>query len=351
MEILLLINGKPMKLNLPLLLCALFLFFQAHAQTLLASGEQPQITADKNGTVRLVFGDSDKIYYSSSSDKGNTFSAPVLIGAVPEMHLGMTRGPQLASSKDYSLVTAMDKKGNIHSFMLTHKTGKWEKMRNVNDIDASAPEGLMSVSADDNNNFYAVWLDLREGRKNNICFSNLKGKGQWSKNLFIYKSPESHVCECCKPSVAVKGDMIAVMFRNWLKGSRDLYLMTSANKGKTFSRAEKLGMGTWPLKGCPMDGGGLTIDAQNNIHTAWQREGAVYYAQPHKVEVKIGDGRSVGMNEELVTWEKGSELILYQLHENEKIVGEGTALKVFQFNDNSILALWEKDGAIVFKKL
>lgn len=351
MEIWLLINEKPMRFNLPLFLSAFFLFFQANAQTHLASGEQPQITADKNGTARLVFGDSDKIYYSTSSDKGKTFSPPEIIGTVPEMHLGMTRGPQLASSKDYSMVTAMDKKGNIHSFMLAHKTGKWEKMRNVNDVDASAPEGLMSVAADDNNNFYAVWLDLREGRKNNICFSSLKGNRQWSKNIFIYTSPESHVCECCKPSVAVKDNIIAVMFRNWLNGSRDLYLVTSENNGKTFSKAEKLGLGTWPLKGCPMDGGGLTIDAQNNIHTAWQRDGAVYYAQPQKAEVKIGDGRSVGMTEKLVTWEKGSELILYQLHGNEKIVGEGTGLKVFQFNDNSILALWEKDGVIVFRKL
>jgi hypothetical protein len=340
-----------MKRNSLLTVAALCVFFYSRGQTQLATGEQPQITADNNGTIRLVFGDSDKIFYSLSDDGGSSFSKPELIGQVSEMHLGMTRGPQLASSKDYSVVTAMDKKGNIHSFILTHRTGKWEKIQNVNDTDASAPEGLMSVAADDNNNFYAVWLDLREGRKNNICFSSLKGKTAWTKNVFIYKSPESHVCECCKPSVAVRGDNVSVMFRNWLNGSRDLYLLTSSNKGKNFSDATKLGVGTWPLKGCPMDGGGVTVDARNNIHTAWQRDGIVYYSQPDKPEVKVGEGRSVRISGTLITWQNGSELIVHPLHGQQKIVGEGTALMVLPLKDNSILAFWEKDGEILFKKL
>ena len=61
------------------------------------------------------------------------------------------------------------------------------------------------------------------------------------------------------------------MLRNWLKGSRDLYLTISKDKGKKFSSAQKLGDGTWPLKGCPMDGGGLTLNG-NTVETAWQRE-------------------------------------------------------------------------------
>lgn len=321
------------------------------AQTILVpGGEQPQITVDSKEFVRLVYGEKGKIYYAVSSDKGATFSKPVLVGEVAEMHLGMTRGPQLASSKDYSMVTAMDKKGNIHSFRLTHKNGKWEKLSNVNDIDGSAPEGLMSISADDKNNFYAVWLDLREDRKNNICFSSFNGN-QWSKNRFIYKSPDEHVCECCKPSIATKGNNIAVMFRNWVKGSRDLYLITSSNNGQSFTDGQKLGNGTWPLKGCPMDGGGLTIDSKNNIHTAWQRDGIVYNADPGKAEERIGEGRGVGMYADIVTWEKGSDLMVKKIGNAEQKIGEGSALKIFRFNDNSILAIWENADQIVTKKI
>lgn len=249
------------------LLVFLALSIVAYSQTQIGDGEQPQVAIDQSGIIRLVYGKGDEIYYASSLDLGNTFSQPIVIGQVPEMHLGMTRGPQLASSRDFSMVAAIDKEGNIHSFRLTHKTGTWEKAGSVNDLAGSAPEGLVSIAADDKNNFYAVWRDLRENRKNNICFASSSGKGTWSKNQFAYLSPESHVCECCKPSIAVSGNQVSIMFRNWLQGSRDLYLVTSGNKGKTLSQAQKLGIGTWPIKGCPMDGGGLSIDSENNIHS------------------------------------------------------------------------------------
>ncbi|AYB31865.1 hypothetical protein [Chryseolinea soli] len=323
----------------------------AVAQTSLAPGEQPQMTVDSKGTVRLVFGEKDKIFYSVSNDKGSTFSKPVFVGEVKEMHLGMTRGPQLATSKDYSVVTAIDKKGTIHSFRLTHKTGAWEKIKNANDVEASAPEGLMSIAADAKNNFYAVWLDLRDNNNNNICFATLKENSTWSKNKLVYRSPEGHVCECCKPSIAVKDNGVSIMFRNWLKGSRDLYLITSSNGGETFSEGQKLGNGTWPLKGCPMDGGGLTVDLKNNIHTAWQRDGQIYYAQPGQPERIIGEGRSVGMSGNLLTWEKGSDLFVKPLNGTPQKIGEGTALKVYEFTDRSILAVWEKDDQVVFKRI
>lgn len=322
-----------------------------YPQTPVGQGEQPQITIDQSGTIRLVYGNDDQIYYATSTDEGETFSEPIVVGQVNEMHLGMTRGPQLASSRDYSVVTAMDKNGNIHSFRLTHKTGTWEKNGNVNDLDGSAPEGLMSIAADDKNNFYAVWLDLRENRKNNICVSTFTGKGSWSKNQFAYKSPESHVCECCKPSIAVNGNHVSIMFRNWLRGARDLYLVTSGNKGKTFSEAQKLGVGTWPLKGCPMDGGGLSIDSENYIRTAWQRDGIVYYAEPGKPEEKIAEGRGVGMSENLIHWQKGSDLFFKRINGDQQMVGEGTALKILRLKDTSILAVWENGDQILCKRI
>lgn len=339
-----------MKANLFVLIFFFGCLVITNAQTNLASGEQPQITVDTKGIIRLVYGDKNNIYFSTSTDNGKTFNSPVLVGQVAEMHLGMTRGPQLATSNEYSVVTAMDKKGNIHAFRQTHKTGKWEKISNVNDAEGSAPEGLMSISADENNTFYAVWLDLREDKKNNICFASLKDN-KWTLNKFAYKSPESHVCECCKPSIVAKGKTVSIMFRNWLKGSRDLYLITSSNGGQSFSDAQKLGKGTWPLKGCPMDGGGLSIDSKNQIHTAWQREGIVYYTDPGQAEQKLGEGRQVNITGNIITWEKGSDLILKRWNTNEQKIGEGTALKVYEFKDKSILAVWEKDDLIVFKKI
>ncbi|KAJ3054740.1 hypothetical protein HK102_011471, partial [Quaeritorhiza haematococci] len=49
------------------------------------------------------------------------------------------------------------------------------------------------------------------------------------------------------------------MWRNSLKGARDLFLADSSDGGRTFSPAEKLGRGTWPLNACPMDGGAVAV--------------------------------------------------------------------------------------------
>ena len=100
-----------------------------------------------------------------------------------------------------------------------------------------------------------------------------------------------------------------------------------------------------------MDGGGLTIDSKNNIHTAWQRDGQIYYAQPGHPEQTIGEGRGVGISGNLLTWEKGSDLFVKSMNGPQQKIGEGTALIVYEFSDKSILAVWEKDNQVVFKKI
>ena len=323
----------------------------------IAPGEQPQICLDNKGIVRVVFGLKDKIFCSTSNDQGNTFSKPALVAQVPEMHLGMSRGPQLASSANYSIITAIDKSGSIHCFRLNHSSNEWKNMGTINDLKGSGPEGLMSIAADNKDNFYAVWLDIRTGNKNQIYFSSCSGSaGQWSKNTMVYQSPDGHVCECCKPSISAQDSKVAILFRNWLNGSRDLYLLQSVDRGKSFKDAQKLGTGTWKLNGCPMDGGGVFIDRSGEVHTVWQREGTVYYCKPGETETVIDKGRTCSIagtvENALITMEKKDTLKLVRLSQKSEItVGRGGFLKSIALPDNKVLCVWEKDGMIKFKRV
>ncbi|GAC1422647.1 MAG: hypothetical protein NVS9B7_24570 [Flavisolibacter sp.] len=322
----------------------------------IAQGKQPEITIDSKGTIRSVFGRNDSIFCSTSLDKGESFSVPTLVGHLPKMHLGMSRGPQLASSLHYSVVTAMDQKGNISWFLLDHAKGKWMKKGFVNDQQGSAPEGLMGLAADQQDHFYAVWLDLRLQRKNNICFSSLSSKEwKWKKNKLIYRSPEGHTCECCKPNIAVLDNHVAVMFRNWLKGSRDLYLTESTNGGETFASPEKLGSGTWKLNGCPMDGGGVTIDEHHQVLTTWQREGVVYYCKPREKETSVGKGRicsiTAGKGKIICCYQNANEIRMKDMINGEdQTIAKGSFVKSMVL-PTSILFVWEQDQQIQFKKL
>jgi hypothetical protein len=323
----------------------------------LAEGSQPQIGTDQQGIIRVVFGSGDKVFCVLSRDQGLSFSAPVLIGQIPGLHLGMSRGPQVASSASTSIVTAMDKAGNIHWFKLGANGKGWKKMGTINNIKGTAPEGLMSIAADKNDHFYAVWLDTRTGHKNQIYFSSLpKNATRWSANVMAYQSPEDHVCECCKPAIAVQGQQVAIMFRNWLHGSRDLYVLRSFNNGKSFKDAQRLGMGTWILKGCPMDGGGIVFDSAGGIQTAWQRQGEVYFCKPAQPEIEIATGRNcsiagTGDNSVITMQHDGLVKLIKLKDKNEIVIGEGSFLKAAVLPDHKILCVWEQGNKIKFKKV
>ncbi len=322
----------------------------------IADGTQPQITIDPSGKVRIIYGLGDKIYCATSVDNGVTFHSIMLVGEVKEMHLGMSRGPQASSSKNFTLVSAIDKGGSIHTFQLNHQTGVWSEKKLVNDVPGSAPEGLMSIAADEKDNFYAVWLDISDTRRNKICFASTTNQGKtWSKNKVVYQSPDSTVCECCKPSLSVSKSRVEIMFRNWIDGSRDLYLLSSSDAGGTFKTAIKLGTGTWKLKGCPMDGGGVTINSKNAISTVWRREGNIYFAKPNENEVLIAKGRNCSIadpDDPIITWNDGNQLKVKELNTAREFnPGDGNFIKAIRTADGKILCAWESERKILFKKL
>ncbi|HVU96865.1 MAG TPA: hypothetical protein VHE34_16665 [Puia sp.] len=322
----------------------------------IGKGDQPQVSRDNKGSIRLVYGHKDSIFCAVSTDQGSTFSKPVLVAQVTGMHLGMSRGPQIASSANYSIITAMDKSGNIRWFRCSHSSNAWKDMGFINDVKGSSPEGLMSIAADRADNFYAVWLDIRTGKQNQIYFSSISGNATgWSSNKMVYQSPDGHVCECCKPSISAEGPEIAIMFRNWINGSRDLYLLQSSNKGKSFKSAEKLGAGTWKLNGCPMDGGGVTIDPAGAVHTVWQREGTIYYCQPGVTETMLEKGRTCSITgsagSTIITLEKKDTLEAIKLPQKEIIpIGTGSSVKPLMLPGNKMLFVWEQDGLIKYKR-
>ena len=323
----------------------------------ISQGEQPQASLDTKGVIRIVFGREYQIYCTTSTDQGLTFSNPVLVAEVPGMHLGMSRGPQIASSDTHSVITAMDKTGNIHWFELSSGAESWKAKGMVNDQSGSTPEGLMSIAADKKDNFYAVWLDTRIGKRNQIYFSShSKGGSKWSKNQLAYQSPDEHVCECCKPSIAVNETEVAILFRNWLGGSRDLYFVKSSDSGKSFGNAQKLGMGTWKLDGCPMDGGGILIDDKKGIHTTWRREGVIYYSKPGAAEIKIGEGRNSSISGTsdniLITMQNGEAVKSVSMKDKYPLtVGKGSYLKSIVLTENKVLYIWEQDREIKFQKV
>jgi hypothetical protein len=319
--------------------------------------KQPQIAASGQ-TVALTYGAGNSIYFARSRDGGKSFSPPVKVAEVPFVALGRHRGPRIAMAGKTLVIAAIGgqvrgKDGDLVSWRSTDEGRTWSAGVHVNDAPNSAREGLHSMVAANDGTVWSVWLDLRDNATR--LFGSLSDDGgkTWSPNQQIYASPEGNICECCHPtaSIGAKGELYA-MWRNWLSGSRDMYYAVSTNR-KTW-KVQKLGTGTWPLHACPMDGGGLAIDAKGSVQTAWRRDGTVYAAEGQGQEITLGKGKdpsiTAGRDGRYVIWSEGMKVMLLRPGAAEPVtIGHG-AFPVIAGSD-MVYAAWEDRGSITLEQI
>jgi hypothetical protein len=260
------------------------------------AAREPQI-AMAAGKVYVAFGMDQDIYETSSTDGGLTYATPSRVGSPGRLALGMRRGPRIALSGTTLVVTAIGgplgggKDGDILAWRSTDDGKTWNGPSTVNDVPASAREGLHAMAASPKGQIACTWLDLRaKGTTIYLATSDDAGK-TWSKNRLVYESPDGTVCQCCHPSIAYASDgALAVMWRNALGGNRDMYVATSKDRGATFGQAQKLGSGAWAINACPMDGGNLAFLKDGTIASAWRRDKTVYTCSAGKPETSLGAG-------------------------------------------------------------
>ena len=314
-----------------------------NSNPIIAAGHMPGLVKDDSGHIHLVYGNGDSILYCYSSDHGNTFSSPSLISILPKL-----AASQIAATSNGIAITACNEPGDIFSFS-KDGSGKWSPGARVNDMDTVAKENLMALAADGQNAF-AVWIDFRDQHNKIVGARSTDGGKTWSKNIMVYASPDMDVCECCKPSVQVNGDNVYVMFRNWLNGNRDLYLIQSADGGLTFSQARKLGTGSWALNACPVDGGGIAINKNGNPETVWNRKGIIYACEPGKEEKKLGEGKNCTLEsvngKNVYAWVEDGEVIVLKPQDMKKNLGKGQLPVIKAINNEHVLCVWEHNKKI-----
>lgn len=333
-----------------------------------APAHEPQMVA--NGSlVDVTFGAGRGIYFGSSADSGKTFSPPVKVAEVAIVPLTRHRGPRIALSGNTIVISAvagrtlaqwphvhgLPSDGDLIVWRSVDGGKNWSKGVVVNDVPGAPTEGLHSLASDERGRLFAAWLDKRGGHGTKLYGSRSTDGGlTWSKNVLIYASPEGTICECCHPSLAIdSGGQILVMWRNWLAGSRDMYLVRSSD-GITFSKPEKLGTGTWQLNACPMDGGGVVI-SQGRVVTAWRREHRIFLASPGEKEVGIAEGVDVaiaaGVGGVYAIWSTptGVRALVPGKAEPIVVAPRGSFPDLVVLPTGRALAAWEDDGKIAIQ--
>jgi hypothetical protein len=316
-------------------------------------GIQPQLAAAAS-RVYLVFAHDNTIRVARSDDAGETFEQPVRLPVSGRMAVGMHRGPRIAATSSAVLVTAVigAKGGGADGDVLLYRSGDrgttWAPPIVLNDAVGAAREGLHAMEATSRGLVVVAWLDLRDkGTRIYAAVSRDHG-ATWAPDVLVYASPSGSVCECCHPSVAIDGqDRVAVMFRNSVNGNRDMYVVTRAADGR-FGAAVKMGIGSWPLNACPMDGGGIGVGASGLV-AAWRRDDNVFLTTPQDPERRLGDGRdpvlaTTGSHYD-VAWSSPGGLVLARNGGQPVVVGAGRFPALLAFEDKTILA-FENQGAV-----
>jgi len=326
---------------------------------------EPQLAAH-GSFVAMTFGAGGSIYFAASKDAGKTFSNPIRVSEAMIVPLNRHRGPRIAISGDTIVITAVTGRtpsheqhahglpsdGDLIAWRSTDNGRTWSKGIVVNDVPGAPTEGLHSLAAADNGSLFAAWLDNRTGKGTQLYGARSTDGGiAWTKSVLLYQSPEGTICECCHPSVAIDATgRIAVMWRNWLDGSRDMYVIRS-DDGTSFSKPLKLGAGTWKLNACPMDGGGLAF-VQGRLVSAWRRDHSIFLASPGETEKEIGEGTDValsaGAQGVYAIWSTSSGIrALVPGHRGSlSISSKGSFPSIVALPTGGALAVWEEEGKI-----
>ncbi len=320
-----------------------------------AVGHLPVVVADARGVIHLAYGQDSTIYYATATGATARFDAPVAVAVLPNLVAGAKRGPQVAVTNQNVVITAVNRMGDIFAWSLDRHTGRWSSAVRINDVPAIAKEGFQAVTGASDGTFHAVWLDLRGDKQNKIVGTTSHDGGRtWSPNQVIYRSPDGSVCECCRVSITARGKDVYVQFRNWLGGSRDLYLTHSADGGRTYAPAQKTGTGTWKLNACPMDGGAVVLTPSGQPLTVWRRDTVLYTCVPGQPEQAIATGRNItaatGNAGTVLAWDQGGTVWVKSGNGLPAALGTGQMPGV-AITGQTALCVWEEKGQVMMGRV
>ena len=320
---------------------------------LAAAGDQVHIAYVQDGEVRCL-----------TLDKGGAKLASATVAAPPKLMSGMRRGPRVAASGDTVVVTAVaDEPARLMAWRSTDAGKTWaEAADSLAAEPGVAREGLHDMAAGPDGKMAVVWLDLRNVEQSGTelwIVESADAGATWDAPRRLYHNPGGTICECCHPSITydTDGEPVA-LFRNVVDGDRDMYLWRSGDSGK----AEKLGVGSWPLNGCPMAGGDVVafvnpMNDRETVATVWRREGTIYAASPGDEEGVVAEGR----DPVLIVSESGWPAILYTrpdglflnapMHGTYRVDADRAAYPAANALGDSIVAAYETKSGVEVRQI
>ncbi len=263
-------------------------------------GIQPQAAVDSHGVLHLIYytgeAGAGDVSYVRMKPGETRFSTPIRVNSQngSAIAMGTIRGAQIAigaAGRVHVVWNGSDKAapkgpgGNPMLYSRLDDSGTaFEPQRNLITW-AGGLDGGGTLAADGASNVYVVWhanpsRDGEEHRAVYMAHSANSGK-TFGREKRINSLPTG-VCGCCalRAFADRDGNVYAFYRAATDKVYRDMYLLTSVDKGVTF-RSDKVH--PWNINACPMSSSSMT-ETKSTVKAAWETQGQVYFAdfQPGK---------------------------------------------------------------------
>ncbi len=265
-------------------------------------GIQPQAIADPSGRIHLLYYSGDAahgdLYYSTSTDEGQTWSRPLRVNsrAGTAAALGTIRGGQMAIGRNRRVYVvwngSSETKGDGPLNPESGKRGMPLLYTRLDDMsNAFEPErnlmthsfgldGGAAIAADNAGDVYVAWhgkaLGASEGEAGRqVWITRSSDEGKTFKAERPATDDQTGACGCCgmAMSSASSGNIYALYRSATQDVHRDIYLLTSADRGLTFSDRK---LHPWNINACPMSSMSFA-ELRGKVEGAWESGGQVYF--------------------------------------------------------------------------
>ncbi len=228
------------------------------------------------------------LYYTSSNDLGESWTEPQRINNIPgEVSDHGENSPQVFLAPDemtlYAFWNSRDPKNPGASHIRFSKAGAmqtvWSPAITIDDDPAPNSHGFQGAAVGPDGTLYSAWLDGRDkdaakthdytAGASAVYLTTSKDNGKtWSKNQRI----AIDVCPCCRVSFGFTGGRTVVAWRGVDDGDlRDIYTASSSDAGLTWSKPNLVNRDNWKIKGCPHVGPSLAT-VGDKLFVVWFSE-------------------------------------------------------------------------------